>query len=87
MVEGNLNGENKIYEAVINLNEKITTIKVDITEIKTKQTLQHNQNQKDIRDWQKTTTGYVRLKTQVFYQWFFISAVFIGIITLFIRKM
>lgn len=82
-----INEDNKtIYEAITNLNEKITTIKVDIGEIKTAQTLHHQQNQKDIREYSKTADSLIKVKSQVFYQWFFISAIFLGIMTLFIRS-
>ena len=81
-----MNGsETKIYEAVINLNEKITAIKVDVAAIKTTQKINHGQNQLDIKEYKKTSNGFIKLKTQVFYQWFFLGAVFIGILTLALR--
>lgn len=36
----------EIYEAIINVNEKITSVKVDIAEIKTRQQERHSQNLK-----------------------------------------
>jgi len=81
-----MNGDFKtIYQAVTNLNEKITSIKIDVAQIKTHQKLNHEQNQKDIREFHKTAAGFIKLKTAVFYQWFFIGAIFIGIVTILLR--
>ena len=81
-----MNGDFKtIYEAITNLNEKNTSVKVDVAQIKTSQKLNHEQNQKDIREYHKTADGFIKLKTAVFYQWFFIGAVFISIITILLK--
>ncbi len=83
-----MNGDSKtIYEAIINVNEKITSIKVDVAEIKTSQELHHKQNQEDIKEYKETSKCCIKLKTQVFYQWFFITAIFLGIIAIFFRSL
>jgi len=77
----------EIYEAVINLNEKITSLKVDVGKIKISQELHHKQNQEDIKAYKRTADCCIKIKTQVFYQWFFISAIFLGIIALLFRSL
>jgi len=72
-------GEQKIYDVVIGIDKRLVAIE-------TKQEERHKQNTSDINKLHKTISSVIKLKTHVSIQWWFIGAIFIGILTLFIRS-
>ncbi len=68
----------EIYEVVLGIDKRLVAIE-------TKQEERHTQNQKDIKSLHRTIDNVIKLKTQVFFQWFFIGAVFVGIITIVLK--
>jgi len=70
----------KIYDAIVVNGNRLTAIEATQAE-------RHMQNQTDMRKLHKTIANVVALKTQAFYQWFFIGGIFIGIVSLFIRNL
>jgi len=75
-----MNGDSqKIYDAVIKNGNRLTALE-------TQQLAQHAENTKNYKEMSKTISNVIKLKTQVFFQWFFIGAIFIGIVTLYLRN-
>lgn len=76
-----MNGDlTKIYDEVVSNGNRLTTLE-------TQQGTQHQENKKNYEELHKTIANVIKLKTQVFFQWFFIGAVFIGIITILLKGM
>jgi len=75
-----MNGDSqKIYDAVIANGNRLTAIESIQKE-------RHHVNQEDMKKLHKTIASVIKVKTHVSIQWWFIGAVFIGLITLFIRS-
>ena len=68
----------KIHSAILTMDRRLT-----ITE--TKQSERHEQNQLDMKSIKKTIGSVIALKAHVYFQWFFIGGIFVGIVTLFIK--
>ncbi len=69
----------KIYEVCVENGTRLT-------KIETKQEERHSQNQVDMKKLHKLVAIVATLKAHVFFQWFFIGGIFIGIVTLFIKN-
>lgn len=75
-----MNGDSqKIYDAIIENGNRLTALE-------TQQNTQHEENKRNYKEMSKTIANVIKLKTQVFFQWFFIGTIFVGIITLFLRS-
>ena len=74
-----MNGnEQQILDAVIDNGNRLTAIEA-------KQEERHNTNVENMEKLHKTIANVVRLKTHVGIQWYFIGAIFLGLVALFIR--
>ena len=76
-----MNGaEREILNAVIENGNRITALE-------TQKETQHLENTRNYEKLHKTISNVIKLKEQVFYQWFFISAIFLVIIALLFRSL
>ena len=69
----------KIYDVCVDNGNRLTALE-------TTQKINHKQNQLDMKSLGKTIANVIRLRTHVYFQWFFIGGIFVAIVSLFLKN-